>query len=128
MTTHSPSRRALLGLIVLSLIWGYNWVMMKEALRFAAPFDFAALRTLPGALSLFAAMIWMKKPLAPVAPLRLLLLGLFQTAGFIALSSWALVAGARARPQCWCSPCPSGPCFWRGRSWGSACADPSGSR
>ena len=38
--------RAVLALIVLSLIWGYNWVVMKEALWYAGPFEFAALRTL----------------------------------------------------------------------------------
>jgi drug/metabolite transporter (DMT)-like permease len=78
----------------LSLIWAYNWIMLKEGLRFADPFDFAALRTAPGALLLFAAMLWMKKPLRPASPLRLLLLGLFQTTGFLCFACWALVAGA----------------------------------
>jgi drug/metabolite transporter (DMT)-like permease len=68
--------------------------MLKEGLRFADPFDFAALRTLPGAILLFAAMAWMKKPLAPVALPRLALLGLFQTTGFVCFACWALVAGA----------------------------------
>jgi len=78
----------------LSLIWAYNWIMLKEGLRYAGPFDFAALRTAPGALLLFAAMVWAKKPLRPASPLRLLLLGLFQTTGFLCFVSWALVAGA----------------------------------
>ncbi len=49
---------------------------------------------MPGALLMFAAMLWMKKPLRPVAPLRLLVLGLFQTTGFVSLTNWALLAGA----------------------------------
>jgi drug/metabolite transporter (DMT)-like permease len=52
----SSARRALAALGLLSLIWGYNWIMLKEGLQFADPFDFAALRTAPGALLLFAAM------------------------------------------------------------------------
>lgn len=73
--------RALLALLILCLIWGYNWVMMKEALRFAAPFDFVALRALASALLLFLAMAARRSPLAPQAPLATLFLG---------LSTWAL--------------------------------------
>ena len=95
MPPSAPSARpALAALVLLSLIWGYNWIMLKEGLQFAGPFDFAALRTAPGAVLLFAAMAWMKKPLAPVALPRLMLLGLFQTTGFVCFICWALVAGA----------------------------------
>ena len=52
------------------------------------------MRTAPGALLLFAAMVYLKKPFAPVKLPRLLLLGLFQTTGFVCFISWALVAGA----------------------------------
>ncbi len=90
----SSARRALAALALLSLIWAYNWIMLKEGLQFADPFDFAALRTAPGALLLFAAMAWMKRPLAPRQLPRLLLLGLFQTTGFVCFICWALVAGA----------------------------------
>jgi drug/metabolite transporter (DMT)-like permease len=91
----APSARpALVALCLLSLIWAYNWIMLKEGLRFSGPFDFTALRCMAGAPLLFAAMVWMKKPLAPVAPWRLLVLGLFQTTGFLCFASWALVAGA----------------------------------
>jgi drug/metabolite transporter (DMT)-like permease len=90
----SSSRNAVAALCLLSLIWAYNWIMLKEGLRFADPFDYAALRTAPGALLLFAALAWMKKPLAPVALPRLMLLGLFQTTGFVCFICWALVAGA----------------------------------
>jgi drug/metabolite transporter (DMT)-like permease len=93
-TSATSARRALAALGLLSLIWGYNWIMLKEGLQFADPFDYAALRTAPGALLLFAAMAWMKKPLAPRHLPRLLLLGLFQTTGFVCFVCWALVAGA----------------------------------
>lgn len=89
-----PARKATIALCLLSLIWAYNWIMLKEGLRFADPFDFAAIRTAPGAVLLFAAMAWLKKPLAPVALPRLLLLGLFQSTGFVCFGCWALLAGA----------------------------------
>ena len=49
---NSEIKLAAVFLVVLSLIWGYNWVVMKQVLRYADPFDFAALRTLFGALAL----------------------------------------------------------------------------
>jgi drug/metabolite transporter (DMT)-like permease len=90
-------RQALVALVFLSLIWGYNWVVMKEALHDAPPFAFAALRTLPGALLLFAAMAIKRQPLAPPAPLGMVALGLFQTMGFTALSCAALVKGGAGK-------------------------------
>jgi hypothetical protein len=42
-------RKAVAALCLLSLIWAYNWIMLKEGLRFADPFDFAALRSQPPA-------------------------------------------------------------------------------
>jgi drug/metabolite transporter (DMT)-like permease len=90
----SSAKKAVAALCLLSLIWAYNWITVKEGLRYADPFDLAALRTAPGAVLLFAAMAWMRKPLAPAALPRLVLLGLFQTTGFISFVCWALVAGA----------------------------------
>ena len=45
---------AVAALAFLSVVWGYNWVLMKEALRYSDPFDFAAWRTAIGAAMLFA--------------------------------------------------------------------------
>lgn len=89
---HAPA-----ALIVLCLIWGYNWVMMKEGLRFAAPFDFVALRALCGALVLFAVMAARQQSLMPQAPLACLVFGLLQTTGFLGLATWALVEGGAGK-------------------------------
>lgn len=99
MTPLSPRAKgqALIALVFLSLIWGYNWVVMKEALHDSPPFAFAALRTLPGAVLLFAAMAFKRQSLAPPAPLGMLALGLFQTMGFTALSCAALVEGGAGK-------------------------------
>jgi drug/metabolite transporter (DMT)-like permease len=85
--------RAVAGLCLLSLIWAYAWLVRKAALQFCDPFDFAALSTIPGALLLFVVMAWLKKPLAPPGGVQLVLLGMFQTAGFIGFATWAMLAG-----------------------------------
>jgi drug/metabolite transporter (DMT)-like permease len=41
--------KAFFALFLLTLIWGYNWVVMKTAVQYASPFQFAALRTFLGA-------------------------------------------------------------------------------
>jgi len=87
------SRPAIVALAVLSAIWGYNWVVMKNVLQFSGPLDFAALRTLLGAASLFLVLAWKRKPLRPKAVPLTLLLGVLQTTGFMGLTMMALVSG-----------------------------------
>lgn len=82
-----------LGLFILSVTWGYTWVLAKQALNYAPPFAFAAERSFGGALALFAALKLMGRPLKLVAPGATLAIGLFQITGFMALSTWALVEG-----------------------------------
>jgi drug/metabolite transporter (DMT)-like permease len=86
-----------LALALLALIWGYNWVVMKIGLRSAEPFTFAALRTSLGAVVLFALLPVLKRPLKLEAPVLTLLIGLFQTTGFVGLIMWALVSGGAAK-------------------------------
>ena len=88
---------AFLALMLLCLIWGYNWVVMKNALHFSGPYDFAALRTILGALCLFIVMLVLKKPFKIQEIPRLIVLGLLQTAGFTGLLVWALVEGGAGK-------------------------------
>ncbi len=53
----NSTRLALGALVVVCLIWGYNWVVMKIGLRYAAPFDFVALRNVGGAACLFLLLV-----------------------------------------------------------------------
>ncbi|HCA27821.1 MAG TPA: EamA family transporter [Betaproteobacteria bacterium] len=87
------SRPAIAALAVLSAIWGYNWVVMKNVLQFSSPLDFAALRTLLGAAGLFLVLAWKRRPLRPKAVPLTLLLGVLQTTGFMGLTMTALVSG-----------------------------------
>lgn len=84
-------RSAVLALVVLVLIWGYSWVVMKQGLKYSGPFDFVALRTVFGAVTLFIALVLLRKPLRPVELKATFVLGLLQTAGFTGFSQWALV-------------------------------------
>jgi drug/metabolite transporter (DMT)-like permease len=92
---HEKRSGAFIALAVLALLWGYNWVVMKIAIRYAPPFDFAALRLLLGAVLLFAAMALLRKPLRPQKPWAFWWIGLFQSGGFVGLATWAvLTSGA----------------------------------
>lgn len=95
MPSASPRERWLLplGLLVLSLTWGYTWVLAKQALEYAPPFAFAAERCVGGALALFFALKLMGRPLKLIAPGATLAIGLAQITGFMAFSTWALVEG-----------------------------------
>lgn len=91
----SQRSAAFIALVVLAVLWGYNWVVMKVATEYAPPIEFAALRLLLGALLLFAAMIVMRKSLRPERPWAYFWIGVFQSGGFIALATWAVMtAGA----------------------------------
>jgi drug/metabolite transporter (DMT)-like permease len=91
----SSQKAAILSLIVLVLIWGYNWVVVKVALRYSSSSDFAALRILVGLMGLLVVFISSRKPLLPRKELfGIILTGLLQTGGFYVFSTWALVSGA----------------------------------
>ena len=45
-----------IALAVLSLTWGYTWVLAKQGLHYAPPFAFAAERCVGGALALLIAL------------------------------------------------------------------------
>src|SRR5665647_1958449 len=102
--TGSPSGQAARGgdlgaaaLILLALIWGYNWVVMKIGLGYAQPFAFAALRTFLGALSLFLLLIVLRRSLRPQAVGFTIVIGLLQTTGFVGLLMWALQSGGAGK-------------------------------
>lgn len=84
---------AALGL--LSLIWGYNWVVMKMALRDCPPLLFAAMRVLGGAFILLPLLRILGRPMT-LPPLGYALpLGILQSTGFVGCTLWALeFAGA----------------------------------
>ncbi|MCE5233713.1 MAG: DMT family transporter [Mizugakiibacter sp.] len=94
----ADSRRgALYALAALTLIWSYNWVVMKQALQYSGPFTFSALRYVFGTLVLFGLLALRRESLAPPPLGPTLALGLAQTTGFQALVQLALVGGGAGR-------------------------------
>jgi drug/metabolite transporter (DMT)-like permease len=87
----------LLALGLLALVWGYNWVVMKVAMRYVGPMDFAAMRGVFGTVLLFGVLWAVGAPLRPQHVVKTIFLGLFQTAGFVGLISWALNVGAAGK-------------------------------
>jgi len=87
----------LAAVAVLSLVWGYTWVLAKQGLSYAPPFAFAAERSLGGAAATFLALMLLGRPLRLKAPWRTLLIGVVQTGGFIGLQTWALVEGGAGK-------------------------------
>ena len=67
MSASGTPRLALLALAALSLIWGYNWVVMKQVIQYVDPFDFSAIRTVLGAATLFLVLLVLRKPMSLVA-------------------------------------------------------------
>lgn len=82
---------------LITCIWGYNWIVMKVGLRYAAPFDFAALRAACATAVLFGMLLALRRPLRPQALAGALLLGLLQTSGFVGLITWALASGGAGK-------------------------------
>ncbi len=57
MDETAARRGALIALVLLTLVWSFNWVVMKWAMRYIGPFDFSALRYAMGTLVLFAVLL-----------------------------------------------------------------------
>ena len=74
-----PQQLAFMALLLLAFIWGYNWVVMKIALRDAPAFEFAALRNVFGSLSIFLVMALRRQSLRPQVLWGSALFGLLQS-------------------------------------------------
>ncbi len=97
MKTVSGQWRLVAALILLALIWGYNWVVMKKSLQYMGPFDFNALRMTLGAVILLLFMQASGMSLRPRQIALTILLGLSQTAAGTGLIIWALVSGGAGK-------------------------------
>lgn len=78
------------ALVLLALIWGYTWPLMKSVLTYVEPFVYAGMRSFMGGVILIALLPVLRRPMRPKAFWFTALLGLLQTAGFLGLMTWAL--------------------------------------
>jgi drug/metabolite transporter (DMT)-like permease len=85
------------ALLLLALIWGYAWVVMKIALRYCDPWTFSALRSSLGAGALLLLLPLSGRSLRPRAVGPTVVLGLLQTTAFVGLMTWALSSGGAGR-------------------------------
>lgn len=93
-----PARhRAMLALAIVSLIWSFNWIVMKQALHYSGPFGFSALRFAIGSVILFGVLLLSRQSLRPPPLVQTALIGITQTMGFQALVQWALVEGGAGK-------------------------------
>jgi len=86
-----------LALLVLSLTWGYTWVIAKQALSYAPPFAFAAERCVGAALALMLVVKLTGRSFKLAAPGQTMAIALIQGAGFMAFQTWALVEGGAGK-------------------------------
>jgi len=78
-------------------VWGFNWVVLKVAMREAGPFEFLAWRFAVASLCLFGALAALGRPLRLTHAPQVLAVGLLQTTATFALVTWALVSGAAGK-------------------------------
>ena len=97
MTEAPAHRQALLALGLMSLIWSFNWIVMKRAMQYIGPFDFSALRTAAGTTLLFALLAWRGESLAPPPWRDTILIGAAQTGAFQLLVQLSLVEGGAGK-------------------------------
>lgn len=97
MTKPENRSTAIAALLVLALLWGYNWVQMKIAVQYASPFVFAGLRIVLGAASLLLSLALLRKPIVPKEIPGTLLTGLLQISGMYGFATWALVSGGAGK-------------------------------
>lgn len=79
------------------LLYGYNWVVMKSALRYENSATFAASRVFGGAVFLFILLFVLRRPLRPTNWLLTIVVGLFGMTGSIGLTIWALASGGAGK-------------------------------
>ena len=90
-------RGAYAALILLAIIWGSNWVMMKLALRYADPVIFNIQRTFVAVIAVFAVLLWQRRPLLPESWLAVGVTGFFQTTVNFGATTMALQDGGAGR-------------------------------
>lgn len=96
-TTMPADSSAVLALLLLSAIWGYNFVVMKQVLAYVDPFVFTAARSVLGALALFVFAWFTGRRLQRPSWGPLISIGILQTTAFGALIQWALVSEGAGR-------------------------------
>lgn len=87
----------ILSVVLMTFFWGYNWVVMKQAVQLVGPWEFAFVRNFFGAVVLLLCLVVMQKSLKIINFKFVFLIGIFQMIGFTVLVLVALVHGGTAK-------------------------------
>jgi drug/metabolite transporter (DMT)-like permease len=90
-------RGAYVALALITLIWGMNWIVMKEGLAYAHPVIYNIQRTLIAIAVLFAVMLYARRPLKPESWTAVVVTGFFQTTINFGSTTMALAGGGAGR-------------------------------
>ena len=94
----AQSRRgAYVALVVLTLIWGMNWIVMKLGLVYAHPVIYNIQRTLIAVAVLFGFMLCARRPMKPESWVAVIITGFFQTTINFGSTTIALAGGGAGR-------------------------------
>ena len=83
--------------MVVGLLLGYNWVVMKSALGYAHPAVFAAMRVTLAGVLLFVLLVVLRRPLKPPNWRLMVPVGLIGTGAMMGLVFWALESGGAGK-------------------------------
>lgn len=92
---------AITGLVILTLIWSYSWIAMKQVTRYIDAFDFTAMRCVFSAIMLLL-VLYIRARITGrkirFTPFRYTLgIAVLQTCGMVGLAQWALVSGGAGK-------------------------------
>ncbi|MET0918364.1 MAG: DMT family transporter, partial [Burkholderiales bacterium] len=90
-------RGAYVALGVLTLLWGTNWVVMKQALTSAHPIVYNIERTWVAIVVLFAVLVARRRPMLPESWAAVAVTGFFQTTVNMGSTTMALADGGAGR-------------------------------
>jgi drug/metabolite transporter (DMT)-like permease len=90
-------RGAYVALVVLTLVWGLNWIALKFALERADPVILNVHRTWIAVAVLFAILIAQRRPFWPTSWIAIVVTGFFQTTVNFSATTLALAGGGVGR-------------------------------
>ncbi|MFB2864899.1 DMT family transporter [Aeromonas sp. MdU4] len=89
---------ALAGLFLITAIWSYSWIVMKQVMLYAGAFEFTALRYFCSSLLLLLVLAIRGRRYLKPTPFRYTLaIALFQSCGMGGLAQWALLSGGAGK-------------------------------
>lgn len=81
------------AVVLMAVIWSYNWVALKQITNDASPFVMSAMRIVAATVALFIAVVVLRRPLRSPPAWPTFVAGMLQSGLFVILQNVALLAG-----------------------------------